>query len=102
MRKGIILAGGAAVPVDFRSIRITFDDSVIHYGELLDIFIATGDRLFDVPAGAAWAWVACFLGVDFLYYWFHRCSHEIRWMWATHNVHHSAERIHLGMLNSEC
>lgn len=42
-----------------------------------------------------WGWVLLFVGVEFFYYWFHRYSHEIRWMWATHNVHHSAERIHL-------
>ena len=40
--------------------------------------IFAGHRLFEIPAaGAAWAWVACFLGVDFLYYWFHRFSHEV-------------------------
>lgn len=30
---------------------------------------------------------------DFLYYWFHRASHRIRWMWASHVVHHSSERL---------
>ena len=28
-----------------------------------------------------------------LYYWQHRASHRIRWMWATHAVHHSANRF---------
>jgi sterol desaturase/sphingolipid hydroxylase (fatty acid hydroxylase superfamily) len=48
-----------------------------------------------VPLGNVWSWALLFVGVEFFYYWFHRCSHEIRWMWATHNVHHSAENIHL-------
>jgi sterol desaturase/sphingolipid hydroxylase (fatty acid hydroxylase superfamily) len=48
-----------------------------------------------VPLGNAWSCALLFVGVEFFYYWFHRCSHEIRWMWATHTVHHSAERIHL-------
>ncbi len=36
-----------------------------------------------------------FLGQDFLYYWFHRASHRIRWLWAAHVVHHSSERLNL-------
>jgi sterol desaturase/sphingolipid hydroxylase (fatty acid hydroxylase superfamily) len=32
---------------------------------------------------------------DFLYYWFHRASHRIRFMWASHVVHHSSERLNL-------
>ena len=38
-------------------------------------------------------WVACFLGVELAYYWFHRCSHMIRWFWANHAVHHSANEF---------
>ncbi len=52
-------------------------------------------RLFDVPPGAAWAWAACFLGVDFLYYWFHRWSHEVSAGWAAHVVHHQSEEYNL-------
>jgi sterol desaturase/sphingolipid hydroxylase (fatty acid hydroxylase superfamily) len=36
-----------------------------------------------------------FLGVEFCYYWFHRASHRVRWLWATHAVHHSATRFNL-------
>lgn len=31
-----------------------------------------------------------FILQDFLYYWFHRASHQIRWLWASHVVHHSS------------
>jgi sterol desaturase/sphingolipid hydroxylase (fatty acid hydroxylase superfamily) len=34
--------------------------------------------------------VLLFLLQDFLYYWFHRASHQIRWLWASHVVHHSS------------
>lgn len=27
---------------------------------------------------------------DFLYYWFHRMSHRVRWLWASHVTHHSS------------
>ena len=34
-------------------------------------------------------------GWDFIYYWNHRLSHESRWLWAMHVVHHSSERYNL-------
>jgi alkylglycerol monooxygenase len=56
-----------------------------------------GHRLFGISDGAAWAWVACFLGVDFLYYWFHRWSHEVNAGWAAHVVHHQSEEYNLAV-----
>src|SRR4029079_19031840 len=53
-------------------------------------------RLFDVP-GSPWAWVACFLAVDFIYYWVHRVSHERNALWAGHIVHHSSEEYNLAV-----
>jgi sterol desaturase/sphingolipid hydroxylase (fatty acid hydroxylase superfamily) len=43
------------------------------------------------PAAVALA----ILGWDFIYYWNHRFSHESRYMWAMHVVHHSSERYNL-------
>lgn len=40
-------------------------------------------------------WALGFVLVEFAYYWFHRASHRIRWMWASHAVHHSAEQLTL-------
>lgn len=40
-------------------------------------------------------WLAGFVAVEFAYYWFHRCSHTVRWMWATHAVHHTPEEMTL-------
>ena len=50
--------------------------------------------LGDLPLKTAGAWnwprlVGLFFGVEFFYYWHHRWSHEVRWFWATHAVHHS-------------
>lgn len=36
-------------------------------------------------------WAIGFVLVEFCYYWFHRWSHTVRWLWATHSVHHSAK-----------
>ena len=60
--------------------------------QLVEVFLKTAlfagyawlhasHRLFDLPEGAAWAWALCFVGVDFLYYWFHRWSHEVSAGW---------------------
>jgi sterol desaturase/sphingolipid hydroxylase (fatty acid hydroxylase superfamily) len=43
----------------------------------------------------AWSIALAFLVQDFLYYWFHRAHHRIRWMWSSHVVHHSSERLNL-------
>lgn len=40
-------------------------------------------------------WAAGFFAVEFAYYWMHRWSHTVRWMWASHAVHHSAEEFTL-------
>jgi sterol desaturase/sphingolipid hydroxylase (fatty acid hydroxylase superfamily) len=52
-------------------------------------------RLCTLPYDTWWAWVLCFFADDFSYYWMHRCSHSIRWFWASHVVHHSSERYNL-------
>jgi alkylglycerol monooxygenase len=54
-------------------------------------------RLFDLPEGSWVVMVTCFLGVDFLYYWFHRMSHEIGAFWAAHSVHHQSEEYNLSV-----
>ena len=51
-------------------------------------------RIGDVPY-TWWGWVLAFLGVDLAYYWFHRLSHEINFMWAAHVVHHQSEEYNL-------
>lgn len=51
-------------------------------------------RLFDIPLTFG-SVLLLYLLQDFLYYWFHRASHRIRWMWASHVVHHSQEDLNL-------
>ena len=54
-------------------------------------------RLFDLPEGSWMVFAVCLLGVDFLYYWFHRMSHEIGAFWAAHSVHHQSEEYNLSV-----
>ncbi len=51
-------------------------------------------RIATIPLGNFWGLPLLFLAVELSYYWMHRCSHEIRWLWATHVVHHTPEEIH--------
>lgn len=48
-----------------------------------------------LPMDDPFVWVAGFFAVEFAYYWMHRWSHTIRWMWASHSVHHSSETFAL-------
>jgi sterol desaturase/sphingolipid hydroxylase (fatty acid hydroxylase superfamily) len=57
------------------------------------IYWAATHSLGLVPLTPGVAFVVLFLGQEFAYYWFHRCSHQIRWLWATHAVHHSPNEL---------
>ncbi|MCB1168117.1 MAG: sterol desaturase family protein [Leptospiraceae bacterium] len=58
-------------------------------------------RFFDLPTEPSWEWPmvltfgACFVLYDLAYYWSHRMSHEINFLWATHVVHHQSEEYNL-------
>ncbi len=67
-------------------------------GLVLAVYVGAYElRVMDIPMDRWESWLALFLLVDFAYYWLHRCSHEIRWMWALHSVHHSARQITLSV-----
>jgi len=76
--------------------------------QVLDVFLKTvlfagylylygHYRLFTLPTRSLPTWVAGFLGVDLLYYWFHRWSHEMNAGWAAHIVHHQSEEYNLAV-----
>jgi sterol desaturase/sphingolipid hydroxylase (fatty acid hydroxylase superfamily) len=48
-------------------------------------------RLFTIPINSWQAWSLCFFADDLSFYWFHRLSHQVRFLWASHSVHHSSE-----------
>ncbi|GGY40273.1 sterol desaturase family protein [Parvularcula lutaonensis] len=53
------------------------------------------NRLFEIPSDAWWYIPLLFVLMEFAYYWFHRLSHGVRWLWATHSVHHSIEEMNI-------
>ena len=44
------------------------------------------------PFARQWyTWVIAIVGVDLLFYTYHRIAHRVRLIWATHQAHHSSE-----------
>jgi sterol desaturase/sphingolipid hydroxylase (fatty acid hydroxylase superfamily) len=54
-------------------------------------------RLFTFAPGSPWPWVIGILGVELGYYWWHRASHEVNFLWAVHVVHHQSEDYNLAV-----
>jgi alkylglycerol monooxygenase len=53
--------------------------------------------LWHWSAKSPWCWIVAFLVVDFAYYWWHRLSHEVNFLWAIHAVHHHSEDYNLAV-----
>ncbi len=58
------------------------------------IFVYENFRFFTIPF-VWWAWILILFADDIAYYWFHRISHESRFFWASHIVHHSSQKYNL-------
>lgn len=55
-------------------------------------------RLWELQTEAGgpwWTFVLLFFAEDLVFYGFHRASHEVRLLWASHVNHHSSERYNL-------
>ena len=50
---------------------------------------------FDLSLRGIGLWILAAVAWDFMYYWFHRFSHEISILWAAHAVHHQSEDYNL-------
>ncbi|EJK2114398.1 sterol desaturase family protein [Vibrio navarrensis] len=85
---------------EFKEVLCNFTFALMHQGTdlLAGLLLAHlylwlfGWRLLEIDMGAM-SFIALMVLQDFCYYWFHRASHRVRWMWAAHVVHHSSERM---------
>jgi alkylglycerol monooxygenase len=59
------------------------------------VYLYDHHRFFTLPSWAAW--LLAFVGIDFVYYWWHRLSHEVNFLWAAHGVHHQSEDYNLAV-----
>jgi alkylglycerol monooxygenase len=53
--------------------------------------------LVHFSGGSGWPWLLAFLWVDVAYYWWHRLSHRVNFLWAVHAVHHQSEDFNLAV-----
>ncbi|MBK8499553.1 MAG: sterol desaturase family protein [Flavobacteriales bacterium] len=60
------------------------------------LWVYDNARLFTLP-NTSLTWLLAFLLIDLLYYWFHRLSHEVNFLWAAHIVHHQSEEYNLSV-----
>ncbi|MFZ5470129.1 MAG: sterol desaturase family protein [Myxococcota bacterium] len=75
-----------------QQVLVFFWAALLHAGY---VFVYEHYRLFTLEGAAAWA--VAFVGVDFLYYWWHRLSHRVSFLWAVHVVHHQSEDYNLAV-----
>lgn len=61
------------------------------------IWIYENARIIDFADGSWVPWALGMLGVDFLFYWWHRISHVVNILWAVHGVHHQSEDYNLAV-----
>lgn len=47
--------------------------------------------------GSGWPWLVAFVWIDVAYYWWHRLSHRVNFLWAVHAVHHQSEDFNLAV-----
>ncbi len=68
----------------------------LNAGIIAFVFVGASHlAFFALPIDDGRVWVAGFVAVEFAYYWFHRWSHTVNLLWASHAVHHSANEMTL-------
>jgi alkylglycerol monooxygenase len=61
------------------------------------VYVYEHGRLVTFNDGSVAPWLIAAFGVDFCYYWWHRLSHRVNFLWAVHVVHHSSEDFNLAV-----
>tara|TARA_R110001599_G_scaffold13109_1_gene60282 strand:- start:461 stop:1576 length:1116 start_codon:yes stop_codon:yes gene_type:complete len=60
-------------------------------------FIARKFGLIEWDMNAAFTWIIFFFIYDFFYYWAHRFSHSINFLWSGHLPHHQSEEYNFSV-----
>ena len=65
---------------------------------LMGVYIWTFENYaFWHQAISWWSFGLAIIGFDFCFYWAHRWSHEVNFLWGAHVVHHSSEEYNLSV-----
>jgi len=90
---------------DWRDFAVSLGDQLLRV--LMIIFVswslflpltraAYAHRLNTIELNGPLTLLALFIGQEFMYYWYHRSAHRVRWFWMQHRVHHSPNVLNLG------
>jgi sterol desaturase/sphingolipid hydroxylase (fatty acid hydroxylase superfamily) len=63
----------------------------------LGIYVWFYEHFRLLSLSGAGAWLVAFFAFDFAYYWWHRLSHTVNFLWAAHIVHHQSEDYNLAV-----
>ena len=78
-----------------------FEQVAHHFTKLILFYnfywVSNNFAIFHIESQAWYVWVFLFFAIDFCYYCFHRCSHRVNLVWATHIVHHQSEEYNLAV-----
>src|SRR5262245_33441429 len=77
--------------IGFPLFGISFINRAVNYPAL---YFMHSIRLFSLE-NTVFTFILAFILWDFSYYWYHRASHSVNWLWASHSVHHSSEHFNL-------
>jgi alkylglycerol monooxygenase len=67
----------------------------LNIGLLVGSNIGQNHAIWSFDMASTSHWLLGLLLYDFLYYWYHRISHERQFFWGSHVVHHQSEEYNL-------
>lgn len=73
----------------FQTVKITFLSAQLELLAFISKF-----QILDIEKNILY-FAITFLWVDFVYYWYHRLSHKVKFLWAFHVTHHSSQLMNL-------
>ena len=103
MLEGLVRTFLLRLPYDWRACGASLGDAVGRRAlDALGLTLAApalvfahAHRLQTIELSTPIAFALLFFGQELCYYVYHRAAHRVRWFWATHSVHHSANELTL-------
>ena len=74
--------------------------SLLFQGSVLSLYFFLYEfRLFNLvdKFSLVFLWAITFIAIDFVFYWYHMCSHRVRILWAIHMNHHSSTEMNFSV-----
>jgi len=85
------VVGGLLLIAALAYLTFLYEVTPIHLPSTINDALASG------PWGVIVNTLILFLGVDLLFYLYHRANHRVEILWANHSVHHSSEELNIAV-----